>query len=252
MKNDFKLVVSLLQNIRFKVTILILIILLAMAFSSISSQHDIIKGIYHIMTWDYFIMILLFLFIFNTYNIYTELIRNYSFLIRVGNYKEFYKKMIKFTLISNLILYLIVIFLVVFSSIIKTSVDYKIYNFNDYNISNLVYIIFYLIRSYLILNILVIIMIGLYRLLKDVLLIIIDGFILISIPALSNIIESSKITSVFNLPLYYGKYFIYNNYSTFIFEASMSILYISIMSGVAYLIINIVSNKKSDLDISLL
>lgn len=252
MKNDFKLVVSLLQNIRFKVTILILIILLAMAFSSISSQYDIIKGIYHIMTWDYFIMILLFLFIFNTYNIYTELIRNYSFLIRVGNYKEFYKKMIKFTLISNLILYLIVIFLVVFSSIIKTSVDYKIYNFNDYNISNLVYIIFYLIRSYLILNILVIIMIGLYRLLKDVLLIIIDGFILISIPALSNIIGSSKITSVFNLPLYYGKYFIYNNYSTFIFEVAMSILYISIMSGVAYLIINIVSNKKSDLDISLL
>lgn len=114
MKNDFKLVVSLLQNIRFKVTILILIILLAMAFSSISSQYDIIKGIYHIMTWDYFIMILLFLFIFNTYNIYTELIRNYSFLIRVGNYKEFYKKTIKFTLISNLILYLIVIFLVVF------------------------------------------------------------------------------------------------------------------------------------------
>lgn len=95
-------------------------------------------------------------------------------------------------------------------------------------------------------------MIGLYRLLKDVLLIIIDGFILISIPALSNIIESSKITSVFNLPLYYGKYFIYNNYSTFIFEIAMSILYISIMSGVAYLIINIVSNKKSDLDISLL
>lgn len=84
MKNDFKLIVSLLQNTRFKVSILILLILSFMAYSCILPKFDVIEGIYHVMSWDYFIMILLFLFVFNTYNIYTELIRNYSFMIRVG------------------------------------------------------------------------------------------------------------------------------------------------------------------------
>lgn len=252
MKNDFKLIVSLLQNTRFKVSILILLILSFMAYSCILPKFDVIEGIYHVMSWDYFIMVLLFLFVFNTYNIYTELIRNYSFMIRVGDYKEFYKKMVKFTLVSNLILFLIVMFIVVFLSIIKTGVNYKIYSFNDYKVSNLAYIIFFSIRSYLILNILVIIMVSIYRLLNEILLILTSGFILVSIPALSNTITSSKITSVFNLPLYYGKYFIYNNYGTFIFEVCMSILYICLFSSVASLLINLVSNKKNDLETNLL
>ena len=97
-------------------------------------------------------------------------------------------------------------FIVVFLSIIKTGVNYKIYSFNDYKVSNLAYIIFFSIRSYLILNMLVIIMVSIYRLLNEILVILTNGFILVSIPALSNTITSSKITSVFNLPLYYGKY----------------------------------------------
>lgn len=252
MKNDFKLIVSLLQNTRFKVTILIIVVLSFMAYSSILPKFDVIEGIYQIMTWDYFIMILLFLFVFNTYNIYTELIRNYSFMIRIGNYKEFYKKMIKFTLVSNLILFLIVMFIVAFISTVKTGINFKIYDFNDYKVSNLIYIIFFCIRSYLILNILVIIMISIYRLLKEVLLALVGGFILVSIPALSRVVVSSKITSVFNLPLYYGKYFIYNNYGTFIFEVCMSLLYISLLSCVVCFLINLVSNKKNDLETNLL
>ena len=107
--------------------------------------------------------------------------------------------------------FVFVMFIIVFLSMIKTGVNYKIYNFNNYKVS-----------------------------------------ILVSIPALSNTITSSKITSVFNLPLYYGKYFIYNNYGTFIFEVCMSILYICLFSSVASLLINLVSNKKNDLETNLL
>ena len=95
-------------------------------------------------------------------------------------------------------------------------------------------------------------MISIYRLLKEVLLALVGGFILVSIPALSRVVVSSKITSVFNLPLYYGKYFIYNNYGTFIFEVCMSLLYISLLSCVVCFLINLVSNKKNDLETNLL
>ena len=69
--NDFKLIISLLQNTRFKVTIIILALLSFMAFGSITNKMTIVDGIYNILTWNFFIMILLFLFLFNAYNIIT-------------------------------------------------------------------------------------------------------------------------------------------------------------------------------------
>jgi len=100
MKNDFKLIVSLLENTRFKVTIIMIVLLGFMTFGTITERMTFIEGIYNVMTWDYFIMVLLFLFMFNTYNIYTELTHNYSFMIRIKDYKEFFNKMIKFIFIS--------------------------------------------------------------------------------------------------------------------------------------------------------
>ena len=61
MKNDFKLIISLLQNTRFKVTIIILALLSFMAFGSITNKMTIVDGIYNILTWNFFIMVLLFL-----------------------------------------------------------------------------------------------------------------------------------------------------------------------------------------------
>ena len=77
MKNDFKLIISLLQNTRFKVTIIILALLSFMAFGSITNKMTIVDGIYNILTWNFFIMVLLFLFLFNAYNIITETSKNY-------------------------------------------------------------------------------------------------------------------------------------------------------------------------------
>ena len=80
MKNDFKLIISLLQNTRFKVTTMIIILLFFMSLGSIINNMTMINGIYSTLSWNFFIMVLLFLFIFNTYNIYIELVKNYSFL----------------------------------------------------------------------------------------------------------------------------------------------------------------------------
>ena len=63
MKNDFKLIISLLQNTRFKVTIIVLVLLGFMSFGYISPTMTFISGVYSVMTWDYFIMILLLLFL---------------------------------------------------------------------------------------------------------------------------------------------------------------------------------------------
>ena len=136
MKNDFKLIVSLLENTRFKVTIIMIVLLGFMAFGTITERMTFIEGIYNVMTWDYFIMVLLFLFMFNTYNIYTELTHNYSFMIRIKDYKEFFNKMIKFIFISNLIIYFIVLVIVMLCSILNTGMNMKIDNYYFYNIRN--------------------------------------------------------------------------------------------------------------------
>lgn len=249
MKNDFKLIISLLQNTRFKVTIIILALLSFMAFGSITNKMTIVDGIYNILTWNFFIMVLLFLFLFNAYNIITETSKNYSFLIRIKNYKEFISKIIKFIFISNLIIYLIVLFLLLIISVLKTGMNLQIDSYGIYNIDNLVYLIFHIIRSYFILNMLVVILVSLYKLVKEEIVVILSGILPISIVALTPFISEKKITSVFKLPLYYGEYFIKNNYETFIFEICMSLLFISVLALISKILIEVTSKRKIDLAI---
>ena len=249
MKNDFKLIISLLQNTRFKVTIIILALLSFMAFGSITNKMTIVDGIYNILTWNFFIMVLLFLFLFNAYNIITETSKNYSFLIRIKNYKEFISKIIKFIFISNLIIYLIVLFLLLIISVLKTGMNLQIDSYGIYNIDNLVYLIFHIIRSYFILNMLVVILVSLYKLVKEEIVVILSGILPISIVALTPFISEKKITSVFKLPLYYGEYFIKNNYETFIFEICMSLLFISVLALISKILIEVISKRKIDLAI---
>lgn len=249
MKNDFKLIISLLQNTRFKVTIVILALLSFMAFGSITNKMTIVDGIYNILTWNFFIMVLLFLFLFNAYNIITETSKNYSFLIRIKNYKEFISKIIKFIFISNLIIYLIVLFLLLIISVLRTGMNLQIDSYGIYNIDNLVYLIFHIIRSYFILNMLVVILVSLYKLVKEEIVVILSGILPISIVALTPFISEKKITSVFKLPLYYGEYFIKNNYETFIFEICMSLLFISVLALISKILIEVTSKRKIDLAI---
>lgn len=249
MKNDFKLIISLLQNTRFKVTIIILALLSFMAFGSITNKMTIVDGIYNILTWNFFIMVLLFLFLFNAYNIITKTSKNYSFLIRIKNYKEFISKIIKFIFISNLIIYLIVLFLLLIISVLRTGMNLQIDSYGIYNINNLVYLIFHIIRSYFILNMLAVILVSLYKLVKEEIVVILSGILPISIVALTPFISEKKITSVFKLPLYYGEYFIKNNYETFIFEICMSLLFISVLALISKILIEVTSKRKIDLAI---
>ena len=249
MKNDFKLIISLLQNTRFKVTIIILALLSFMAFGSITNKMTIVDGVYNILTWNFFIIVLLFLFLFNAYNIITETSKNYSFLIRIKNYKEFISKIIKFIFISNLIIYLIVLFLLLIISVLRTGMNLQIDSYGIYNIDNLVYLIFHIIRSYFILNMLVVILVSLYKLVKEEIVVILSGILPISIVALTPFISEKKITSVFKLPLYYGEYFIKNNYETFIFEICMSLLFISVLALISKILIEVTSKRKIDLAI---
>lgn len=249
MKNDFKLIISLLQNTRFKVTIIILVLLSFMAFGSITNKMTMVDGIYNILTWNFFIMVLLFLFLFNAYNIITETSKNYSFLIRIKNYKEFISKIIKFIFISNLIIYLIVLFLLLIISVLRTGMNFQIDSYGIYNIDNLVYLIFHIIRSYFILNMLVVILVSLYKLVKEEIVVILSGILPISIVALTPFISEKKITSVFKLPLYYGECFIKNNYETFIFEICMSLLFISVLALISKILIEVTSKRKIDLAI---
>lgn len=249
MKNDFKLIISLLQNTRFKVTIIIITLLSFMAFGYITKELTLINGIYDTFTWNFFIMVLLFLFIFNSYNILTELTKNYEFLIRMKNYKEFFSKMTKFIFVSNLIIYLIVIALVLIIAILRTGMNTRVDLIKYYNISNLVYLIFHLIRSYIILNMIVVVLMSMYKLIKEEIVVAISGLIPLSIVALTPLMREREITKIYNIHLYYGEYFIKNNYGSFTFEIFSSILFVILLIILSKILIEITSKKSIELEL---
>lgn len=248
MKNDLKLIISLLQNTRFKVTIIIITLLSFMAFGYITKEVTLVNGIYDTFTWNFFIMVLLFLFIFNSYNILTELTRNYEFLIRIKNYKEFFSKMIKFIFVSNLIIYLIVIVLVLIISVLRTGMNTRIDLISYYNINNLTYLIFHLIRSFIILNMIVVLLMSIYKLVKEEVVVIISGLIPLSIVALTPLMKERAITKIYNIPIYYAEYFIKNNYGSFTFEIFISLLFIILLIIISKILIEITSKKGIDLE----
>lgn len=248
MKNDFKLIISLLQNTRFKITVIIIALIFFMALGTITNNMTMVDGIESTLTWNFFIMVLLFLFIFNAYNIFTSLTKNYNFIVRMKDYKEFYFKTIKYISVSNLILYIIVMLLILIASILKTGMNTGTSMLDTYNVSNAIYMIFHIIRSFLILNTHVILLVSLYKFLKEEVIAMISGLIPLSIVALSPFMSDKEITHVFELPLYYGEYFINNNYGTILFEICMSILYISILMLICRVLIELTTKSSKRIE----
>ena len=69
----------------------------------------------------------------------------------------------------------------------------------------------------------------------------------ISLPILNPLLIEKKIDSIIKIPLFYGEYFISNNYNTFGFEIFISILFIVILFIISKLFMSIVSKKNVDL-----
>ena len=206
--------------------------------------------IFSVINCQSFNMFTLFIIIYNTIITFNIFNANYSYIIRLKNKKQYLIELLKAICINNFLILLfqwIFIFIVVLFSI-KKSLGIEI--IDNYDINNCLYILFAFIK-----NITLIEIIGLYcgllltRLNKNVVIFIFSVF---NISLLNEFSYSGYIIDSYSkMPLFYGSYLSINNYNSFINEVHYSLVYITMLFFVLYVLFNffLFLNKRYHNDI---
>lgn len=240
--NQVNIINYIVSTERFKV-IFIMTIILALYGSVIlgKGSKNFIDAViipFQFSIFNIFMFSLLFLNTFNTYSTFDKHFSNY--IIRLESKNNYLKEQIKNTIILN-VFYLILFFLLffIFLNLSKTGIV-EIHNYNNYNVNNLVFTLFYLIR-YVVYALLITtastLLIANCKLEFTVCLwlFFLSGFIL------NPYCATVKDTFSLNIWNYFGQI----DYSSFMMELSFSILFGFLLELIIYILYKLtLKNKK--------
>lgn len=208
---------------------IILLVLYGVLILPLGVNYDYFEIIINAFTFSRFSFILLFIFLI-TFFIYYDSFRKYDFyLIRMNNKLVMKKELIKTVLFNNLILFIITIMLFVILLNIFHINDFHIKILNHYNIYNFIYVLFFITRLFVwielisVFNILVV-----EKFSKPICLvvnIIFYTYLCYGITLSPNLVISSIMDIGFKL--YY--FFFPMPYSSFMFEIVISVFYVLIV-----------------------
>ena len=195
----------LLNDYRFKLIILFVICCNFFGAAYLARNSDYISAIMDIFTQEYYDIAFFALILVNTINTYDMFEKNSCYIIRFNNKKEYLIQLI------------------------------------TYNIPNLLYIVFYMFRFYIIVSIISLINACLIKLVNSKCAIFIN--VLLWIVFIFYPYNSHVINSISDIPLVFCSYFRVQFYSGFALESACSILYIFMLLIIGLVLFNIAKNR---------
>ena len=232
--NNFKYIAS---TQKFQLVILLLIIN-ALYGGFIVSRPGLYRGyannIYNIYTSPYFLMILLAIMLFHMFYVYDIFSKNNEYIIRLKTKKEYMNKLIKIIIYNNLVVYIIelIFILIIVNLFYSDSIGIEM---TSLGVNNLVYITFFIMRTFIIISLLNIICLYLSEIFNKYIAMVINIIVLASIPIGLDLYTIRF--SNFIIPTYIGTYFrLYPLYGNFLTELSSSIIFIFFMCIVIFIL----------------
>lgn len=198
--------------------------------------------VYSSPVFQIFLFLILFICSWNTVNIFDK---NTSTIIRYKNKKEYLKNLFWEISIVNFLAYIMYIFSVLIFLILYLYGNVVLGTYTIYNIPMIIYVVFMIIKYFLIVDILILITISIYKLSN-----IIFGFISLLLilclklmwPYHIQIIEDFR-----DFKLFYGYYLYPFEYSNFAFEISSFFLIFFILLILIFLISLILYKRRKDI-----
>ena len=189
-----------------------------------------------------FLMLVMCLIISN--KIFNEVKNNVNYLVRFSDRVSAYRYSLKMIIFINTMIMLICYVIPFVLLVIDGKLAFILGEYYE-GINYLVYLIFYVIRNVFVINVLMLIYFA-FRLLFNSKIAL--GLYLCNIVSLVLLpINSDLINNLSQFKLL-PKYYLYPiRYSSFLFEVSTSILYVSILFTIYFVILNIYSKKNSDI-----
>ena len=242
--NTYQILNYFASTDRYKIILILTIILCLYGSFALGLNVTFTSSILNTFMFDIFNIFMFLILFINTLNICTTFDNEFSFyIIRLNNKKRYIKELLKNVLIFN-ILHLIIFFLIYFT--IKCFMTYEPGSYTlyqNYNISNNLYLIFYLGR-YIILGLLFCVIESLiYINFKTKIVCIINSLFIMGflLSSSSDIINNKFL-------IFPWSYFNNIKYSSFSMEVLYSCIYILILVIISFLLYNFIFKKKETIN----
>lgn len=209
-----------------------------------SDNVDIFKNYLGNLSNIWFVFSLLVMCLIISNKIFNEVKNNVNYLVRFSDRVSAYRYSLKVIIFINTMIMLICYFIPFVLLVIDGKLAFILGEYYD-GINYLVYVIFYVLRNVFVINVLMLIYFALRLLFNSKIAL---GLYLCNIVSVVLLpINSDLINNISQFKLL-PKYYLYPiRYSSFLFEVSTSILYISILFTIYFVILNVYSKKNSDI-----
>ncbi len=169
--------------------------------------------------------------------IYSKFEKNRSYIIRLKNMKKYLLTLLKQIISVNIFIF-VIIHLTTMTVLNLFGHDFKIGILSDYNIPDLLYLIYTIVRIGILSQMFVIISVCLFKVMKP-------GIVLFGNAVIYGTLFASEysiglLQSYADMPLWIGKYIITDLYGSFMLEVNCVILVLIIMTIFILLLINII------------
>ena len=209
-----------------------------------SDNVDIFKNYLGNLSNIWFVFSLLVMCLIISNKIFNEVKNNVNYLVRFSDRVSAYRYFLKIIIFINTLIMLICYVIPFVLLVIDGKLAFILGEYYD-GINYLVYVIFYVLRNVFVINVLMLIYFA-FRLLFNSKIAL--GLYLCNIVSVVLLpINSDLINNISQFKLL-PKYYLYPiRYSSFLFEVSTSILYVSILFTIYFVILNVYSKKNSDI-----
>lgn len=250
MKNSLKLLKENLKfhinSNQFRLILLLLICFNLYGTSYLSANLSYFDGFINIITNGYYVVCLFAIILLNTINMFDKFEKNQFFIIRFKDRKMYLKQLITNILFSNSVLFLMNLVLIIIGLNIFASSSFTISTVLNYSIPNILYIFFYLIRFFTIIQLIAIVNTCLLKLINNK--VVISFNLLIYLMILFAPYEPKiVISSVSKMFLVISDYMRLHYYSDFLLEILCSSIYISILLLIAVLSFIFTKNRMKNI-----
>lgn len=251
MKNNFKLINAnikhMLNAYRFKIIILFIICFNLFGCIYIAISKNYLDALFSTLSNPYYSLLLLSLTLVNTINTFNIFEKKDNYIIRFENREKYLKQLIINIFVSNTVLFVINLFVLLIFLNLFIGNYFVITSWHNYNIPNIIYLLFYITRIFTIIQIVSIINSLLFKLLNFKIVIILNG--LIYGPFIFGNHINETIDSLLKIKILIHEYFLYNEYAGFLLEIIYSSIYIICLCGMATTLFHLTKNKTKSVGI---
>lgn len=214
-----------LNRSNFKLLVLILICINIYGTAYLAYNTDYIDGIFRCFSNSYYTTSILFLTLISTMISVQLFDKNLFYIIRFKTRKEYLRQLIHNILISNTILFFVNLLLMIIGLNLFSGTQFEIYSFQNYEVSNIIYLIFFLFRIYLMIQCFGIINILLFKLIHSKMIVVIINIVAL-LPSFTLVtVLNENIQSLNQMFFYFIEYFVIHHYSSFSLEILCSSIY---------------------------